>query len=181
MATIKRAEKREVIRGADCIEVTTTYRVWPELLLVAIVVLLVALLYAAGQQPNVKVDVHGAAAPTHAPRDTTLPVDERTYAALAVYHGATADDWLQRAVLAQTALNNLRAGGVTPQGPAGVAPLGALDPIAWESALAAVDAVSSGDYQVPLACARATAVVSASPQWSEAQCVIRDLAFVELR
>lgn len=176
MATIKRHQTYDTHR--EITEVTTTYRAWPELLLVAIVVLLIALLNAAGQQPAVQVDVQDTAPVQH--DSSTRPADARTYAALAVYHGATADDWLQRAAIAQTALNAYRAGGAALDGQTRVAPTGALDPIAWRNALDAVDAVSSGDYEVPLACAQATAVVPASTRWPGAQCVIRDLAFVEL-
>lgn len=50
----------------------------------------------------------------------------------------------------------------------------------WLLALDAVDAVASGSYSVPLACARATAVFPLSAADARAHCVIYDLAFVEI-
>lgn len=115
-----------------------------------------------------------------------VPVTEpRLCATVAVYTQATADDWSQRAVIAQAALNaradcSAALAGVVGQG---------FEPLRWKFALDAVDAVASGSYPVPLACARVNAVVptTAGPghplaqAGARAQCVIRDLAFVEVQ
>ena len=178
MATIK----RDLARGPKGEEYhTTTYRCWAELIFGSLVLLAMVLLLVAGQQPDIQVDVHGTAAPIE---PETLPQAQPTaqyYAALAVYRKATADDWLQRAAIANAALNEYADGGAAALTPLGVAvsPDG-FDPIRWDQAVAAVDAVARGDYPLPESCARATRVIVLSDaQGLGAQCVVRDLAFVE--
>lgn len=90
--------------------------------------------------------------------------DARTCAALAVYQGATADDWGQRAALANAALSSFQGDpdaavpGQAPDCGPGVAAALSSDfsPRRWQAALDAVDAVASGTYRVPDACARST-------------------------
>jgi len=117
--------------------------------------------------------------------EVTIPADlvissPRICAALAVYELSEHDDWGLRATIAGTALNGFRAAEGVPNCAAGVA--GALtnnfSERRWLLALEAVDAVNSGSYSVPLACARATAVVPLSAADARAHCVIYDLAFV---
>lgn len=127
--------------------------------------------------------------------DVTIPTNlvissPRICAALAVYQLASHDDWGLRATIAHVALNSFDAGGV-PNCTAGVATALTSDfsPRRWQDALDAVDAVSSGSYSIsPDACIRATAVVplssvvnAESPSAARAQCVIYDLAFVEVQ
>lgn len=113
----------------------------------------------------------------------------RICAALEVYTKATADDWGLRATIAQATLNGFNETGRVPDCAAGVsaALTHEFSPHRWQLALDAVDAVASGSYSVfPDACARANAVVplstdeTASPVAARAQCVIYDLAFVEV-
>jgi hypothetical protein len=117
--------------------------------------------------------------------DVTVPADlviasPRICAALAVYELAEHDDWGLRATIAGTALNSFRSAERVPNCTAGVAVALTNDfsERRWLLALDAVDAVASGSYSVPLACARATAVVPLSAADARAQCVIHDLAFV---
>jgi hypothetical protein len=150
---------------------STTIRVsiWQELCFFALILLLG--LISCQNQPGAQV----AAA---------TPIDARTAAAIAVYTQATADDWLQRAAIAQAFLN-ANSSGTAPKSlsgwgweTGGAVPTGARDPIRWQNALDAVDAVSSGSYVLPPACLRATAVAkSPAPQWPGAQCVVGDLVF----
>lgn len=117
--------------------------------------------------------------------------DTRTCAAVAVYSTSTADDWSQRAVIAQANLNLFQAAGVPDCYPDLVSILGnEFDERRWQAALAAVDAVSSGSYAIPLACERVDSVapltspreLSPSPGLSaRSQCVINGLAFWEQR
>lgn len=169
MATIKRVHTFD---GHGQIEATTTrYSAWPEILVVSWILFCLGLVFS---HPTTQVDIDMAPKADAAP--ASLPQDARTLAALAVYHQATADDWLQRAAIAQAALN-AQAGGMLLAVPDTTHP----DAIAWQNALDAVDAVASGDYVLPPPCARATAVVPLprDEQWSGSQCVIRDLEFVE--
>jgi hypothetical protein len=117
--------------------------------------------------------------------DVTIPSDlvvvsPRICAALAVYELAEHDDWGLRATIAGTALNGFRSVERVPNCAAGVAVALTNDfsERRWLLALDAVDAVASGSYSVPLACARATAVVPLSAADARAHCVIYDLAFV---
>lgn len=117
--------------------------------------------------------------------DVTVPADlvinsPRICAALAVYELAEHDDWGLRATIAGTAFNGFREEARVPNCTAGVAIALTNDfsERRWLLALDAVDAVASGSYSVPLACARATAVVSLSAADARAHCVIYDLAFV---
>ncbi|GHH52436.1 hypothetical protein [[Pseudomonas] boreopolis] len=113
----------------------------------------------------------------------------RICAAEAVYRLASADDFGLRAAIAQATINGYRAAGAVPNCAAGVTDALSRDfsPARWQLALDAVDAVMSGDYSVsPGACARATAVVPLAtvrpaPAAPRAQCVIYNLAFVEVR
>ena len=127
--------------------------------------------------------------------DVTVPADlvivsPRICAALAVYELADHDDWGLRATIAGTALNGFRSANRVPDCSAGVAVAltHQFSTRRWQEALDAVDAVASGSYAVPDACARATtvapltSVVNAdSPSAARALCVIYDLAFVEAR
>lgn len=117
--------------------------------------------------------------------DMTVPADlvivsPRICAALAVYELAEHDDWGLRATIAGTALNGFRSAERVPNCATGVAAALTNDfsERRWLLALDAVDAVASGSYSVPLACARATAVVPLSAADARAHCVIYDLAFV---
>jgi len=123
--------------------------------------------------------------------EVTIPADlvissPRICAALAVYELSEHDDWGLRATIAFATLNGFRVANSVPNCAAGVAvPLTAdFSPRRWQDALDAVDAVASGSYPVPDACARATAVLplsavnADSPSAARAHCVIYDLAFV---
>lgn len=129
-----------------------------------------------------------AAPAAAAPKDPVI-TDPRTCAALAVYQQATVDDWSQRATIAAAALNAQKTSGADPECGNGLASAlsGSFKPILWQNALDAVDAVASGSYTLPDACARVTSVIPLRPQGSNAtpqapparaQCVIYDLAFV---
>lgn len=121
----------------------------------------------------------------------TFPVTApRVCAAVAVYTQATADDWAQRAVIARAWLNRAKTHPVADCRPGLTRALSSnFSPIRWQQALDAVDAVTSGSYAIPLACARVNTVLppvarSGSPllqTGARAQCIIRDLAFVEVR
>jgi hypothetical protein len=115
-----------------------------------------------------------------APAPAVAVHDVRTCAALAVYNGATADDWSQRAAIANAALNAF-AEAVPDCGPRLLqeAERG-IDPRRWQSALDAVDAVRSGSYDVPRACQPADSVAPSSEADGRAlrsQCVIAGLVF----
>lgn len=112
----------------------------------------------------------------------------RICAALEVYTLANENDWGLRTTIAQAVLNGFNDAGRVPDCAAGVSAALAKDfsPYRWQLALDAVDAVVAGTYSVsPDACARANTVVplsteAASPVVARAQCVIYDLAFVEV-
>ncbi|WP_313319557.1 hypothetical protein [Stenotrophomonas sp.] len=123
--------------------------------------------------------------------EVTIPADlvitsPRICAALAVYELADHDDWGLRGTIAATALNGFRVADRVPNCAAAVAVAltAEFSPRRWQNALDAVDAVASGSYPVPDACARATAVLplsavnAGSPSAARAHCVIYDLAFV---
>ncbi|MGH8026172.1 MAG: hypothetical protein ACREO0_05520 [Pseudoxanthomonas sp.] len=132
-----------------------------------------------------------AVARTNEPAPAASPVitDSRTCAALAVYELATVDDWAQRASIAAATLNAQKTSGADPECGKGLASAlsGPFDPIRWQNSLDAVDAVASGSYALPDACARATTILplrsspgsdTLSGDAARAQCVIYDLAFV---
>ena len=113
--------------------------------------------------------------------------DTRICAAVAVYTTTTSDAWDMRAAIALASLNSFEAAGYVEDcgAPLSAVLAGRFVPLRWQQSLDAVDAVLSGSYLVPDACARATAVVplpadavAASPVAARAQCVIHDLAFV---
>ncbi|WP_372380267.1 hypothetical protein [Xanthomonas sp. NCPPB 1062] len=107
----------------------------------------------------------------------------RFCAALAVYELATVDDWGLRAGIARAALNGFAAAGRVPDCAQGVAAAltdGDFTPRRWQEALDAVDAVDSGDYALPDACARANAIIPADAHVA-APCVMHGLAFVEVQ
>jgi hypothetical protein len=140
---------------------------------------LLALILAVGL-----VSCHTFHKPAPAAAAAFTPTDARSCAAAAVFTKATADDWLQRAAIAQASLNAFKAGG-TASNPCGLefggaVPAGALQTIRWRDSLDAADAVASGNYSLPDACRRAT-VVAPSPasQWPGAQCEVDGLVFVE--
>ena len=141
-------------------------------------------------------------APDAAEQDTAaetayhLQVDEpRVCAAVAAYVLATGDHWDQRAIIARTALNRFEQQGHVPDcGQALAKILGeGIDRHLWQASLDAVDAVQSGSYAIPVACARANHVegppalhavylIGSTPSAdseARAQCVIGGLAFVE--
>ena len=97
-----------------------------------------------------------------------------------VYHHAQ-DDWGQRALIAASVLNRFPAPGAVshcsapPLSPT-AAPGATPDPYRLQSAYDAVDAVESGSYELPLACAGVTAfsLPEAAPR---SQCVSGGLAF----
>ncbi|WP_313033495.1 hypothetical protein [Stenotrophomonas acidaminiphila] len=122
----------------------------------------------------------------------------RICAALAVYRFADHDDWGLRGTIAMATLNGFRDAGAVPDCAAGVTAVAqTLEDDAsqrrWQAALDAVDAVTSGDFSIsPDACARANTIIplsivpasppdAAPPAAARAQCVIYDLAFVEVR
>lgn len=133
------------------------------------------------------------AAPQESPTSPVI-ADRRICAALEVYRLADADDYGLRAVIAQTTFNSFAAAGQVADCGAGVAATlrSNFSPRRWQDALDAVDAVSSGSYLVPDACARASAMFPLSPAAASiplladppsavrAQCVISNLVFVEL-
>ena len=117
----------------------------------------------------------------------------RICSALAVYDLARSDDWGLRATVANASLNAFRDASRAPDCAAGVtiALTHDFEPARWQLALDSVDAVLSGSYQVsPAACVRANAVIplstaggkepSTSPVLARAQCVMDELAFVEV-
>lgn len=125
--------------------------------------------------------------------DDLVITSPRICAALAVYELANADDWGLRATIAYATLNAFNDAQRVPDCASGVgaALTAGFQPARWQLALDAVDAVQSGSYQVSLeACVRANAVVplstadgnepSTSPVLVRAQCVMSDLAFVEV-
>ncbi len=133
------------------------------------------------------------AAATHDAPDGLVITSPRICAALAVYELAAADDWDLRATIASTSLNAFRNAERVPDCAPGItkALTQNFQPARWQLALDAADAVLSGSYQVsPAACVRANAVVplstadgkgpSTSPVLARAQCVMHELAFVEV-
>lgn len=132
---------------------------------------------------------HIAKSDTPAPLPPPVITDARTCAALAVYEQATVDDWSQRATIAAATLNAQKTSGADPDCGKGLASAlsGPFKPVLWQNALDAVDAVASGSYELPDACARVTTVLPLRPVDPEsppqapptrAQCVIHDIAFV---
>lgn len=133
------------------------------------------------------------AAGTNDAPDGLLITSPRICAALAVYELAAGDDWALRATVANTTLNAFRDADRVPDCAAGVtaALTQNFEPARWQLALDAADAVLSGSYEIsPAACVRANAVVplstadgkepSTSPVLARAQCVMHELAFVEV-
>lgn len=125
--------------------------------------------------------------------DGLVITSPRICAALAAYELAAGDDWALRATVANTALNAFRDADRVPDCAAGItkALTHNFQPARWQLSLDAADAVLSGSYQVsPAACVRANAVVplstadgkepSTSPVLARAQCVMHELAFVEV-
>ena len=130
--------------------------------------------------------------PVDAPKGLVV-TSPRICAALAVYELAKSDDWGLRATVANATLNSFRDSSRVPDCAAGVtiALTRDFNPARWQLALDSVDAVLSGSYQVsPAACVRANAVVPLStadgkepstfPVLARAQCVMDELAFVEV-
>ena len=168
MAKITRTWQQQADGRSDT--TTTRYSFWGELILLAVVLGWSVLIFAASRQPD------------RLAGDTpTAQLHSRAFAALQVYRAATQDDWLQRAAIAQATLNAFPAGGTASFSPwRDATAAGTFDPIRWQNALDAVDAVSSGDYPLPTACTRASSVVSSTAAArSGTQCVVGDLAFVE--
>lgn len=137
-------------------------------------------------------DAPAADATEDAP-DTLVITSPRICAALAVYELAAADDWALRATVANTSLNAFRDASHVPDCAPGItkALTQNFQPARWQLALDAADAVLSGSYQVsPAACVRANAVFplptadgnkpSTSAVLTRAQCVMHDLAFIEV-
>lgn len=149
----------------------------------------IVLAVAAWTSPG---DAPAVDATEDAPGDMVI-TSPRICAALAVYELANADDWGLRATIANATLNAFNDAQRVPDCASGVgaALTAGFQPARWQLALDAVDAVQSGSYQVSLeACVRANAVVplstadgnepSTSPVLVRAQCVMSDLAFVEV-
>lgn len=116
----------------------------------------------------------------------------RVCATVAAYTIATGDYWDQRAAIAQATLNRFdRLGYVPDCGQAlGRILTAGLDPYLWQSSLDAVDAIQTGRYDLPLACARADTIsriplpdlLASAPlraPAARAPCVIDDLEFTE--
>ncbi|WP_282257302.1 hypothetical protein [Stenotrophomonas sp. PS02301] len=125
--------------------------------------------------------------------DRLVITSPRICAALAVYELAAADDWALRATVANTSLNAFRDASRVPDCAPGItkALTQNFQPARWQLALDAADAVLSGSYQVsPAACVRANAVFPLSTAdgnlpstpavLTRAQCVMHDLAFIEV-
>lgn len=149
----------------------------------------IVLAVAAWASPS---DASTAPADGDAP-DGLVITSPRICAALAVYELAAADDWGLRATVANTSLNAFRDASRVPDCAPGItkALTQNFQPERWQLALDAADAVLSGSYQVsPAACVRANAVVplsaadgkepSTSPVLARTQCVMYDLAFIEV-
>ncbi|WP_414539571.1 hypothetical protein [Stenotrophomonas forensis] len=137
-------------------------------------------------------DAPAAPADGDAP-DGLVITSPRICAALAVYELAAADDWGLRATVARTSLNAFRTAERVPDCAPGIthALTQNFQPERWQLALDAADAVLNGSYEIsPAACVRANAVVplstadgkepSTSPVLARAQCVMHELAFVEV-
>jgi len=147
--------------------------------------LLASLLLALGGCAATSAPAPAPATPARTIGDVTAPADlsidnPRFCAAAAVYDLADHDDWGLRATIAFATLNGFRVANSVPDCSARVAIALTHDfsQRRWQEALDAVDAVTSGSYSVPLACARADAVVPLSKADARAHCVIYDLAFV---
>lgn len=154
---------------------------------------LVSLLLALAGCAATSAPAPAPATPTRTIGDVTAPADlsidnPRFCAAAAVYELADHDDWGLRATIAFATLNGFRAANSVPDCSARVAIALTHDfsQRRWQDALDAVDAVASGSYSVPDACARATTVAPVSAVDADslpaarAQCVIYDLAFLEV-
>lgn len=152
---------------------------------------LIALLLAAIALPLLSCAPALPAAPTTNARPYPEVRHPRICAAVLVYALGQRDDWVYRAVIAQTALNAFNSSSTAPDcgNGAGAVLSGDFSPTRWQQALDVVDAVSSGDYVVvPEACARAVRIVPLDPALqislldaqdaARAQCVVHDLAFV---
>lgn len=111
--------------------------------------------------------------------------DARLCAATAVYTLATADDWGQRAVIANAVLNQYAAGGPDCRRPLEAALSLEFSVHRWQQALDAVDAVASGSYALPPGCIRANRVVSQPPLGGAVgpalHCSMGGLSFLEVR
>lgn len=108
----------------------------------------------------------------------------RICAAVAVYTLATADDWGQRAVIANTVLNQYAAGGPDCRPALEAVLSNGFSPRRWQLALDAVDAVASGSYALPPGCIRANRVASdplGGTVGPALHCVMGGLAFYEVR
>ena len=125
--------------------------------------------------------------------DGLVITSPRICAALAVYELAAADDWGLRSTVAKTSLNAFRTAEHVPDCAPGItkALTQSFQPERWQLALDAAAAVLSGSYQVsPPACVQANTVVPLStadckesstyPVLGRAQCVMYDLAFIEV-
>jgi hypothetical protein len=131
--------------------------------------------------------------------DDLVITDTRICAAVAVY-AFDAAGWDQRAVAAHATLNRFANIGEVPDcGSALISIAGKqFDPMRWQNALDAVDAVQSGSFDIPFACVRvdtalppkAGTVSDGSPLFpmlapasvsARTQCVLGGLAFVEAR
>lgn len=111
--------------------------------------------------------------------------DARLCAATAVYTLATADDWGQRAVIANAVLNQYAAGGPDCRPPLEAALTLEFSVRRWQQALDAVDAVASGSYALPPGCIRANRVVPSPPLGGAVgpalHCSMGGLSFLEVR
>lgn len=116
-----------------------------------------------------------------APAELVL-TDQRVCAAVAVYGVPAAEGFDQAAVAARAALNRFQQLGDVPDCGTVLTRAVALgiEPVRWQRALDAVDAVEAGTYDIPLACARAAHVMPAQVA-ERGDCVIGGLAFVESR
>ncbi len=149
---------------------------------------------AAANFPAPQPAAASALPPTRAPADLAV-THPRPCAAVVVYNLATADDWGLRTTIAAATLKGFRDAGQVPDCSAAVAKALSHDfsQYRWQAALDAVDAVMEGSYSVsPDACARANTIIpltivpdsppdAVPPTAALAQCVIYDLAFVEVR
>ena len=109
-----------------------------------------------------------------------------------MYELAAGDDWALRATVANTTLNAFRDADRVPDCAAGVtaALTQNFEPARWQLSLDAADAVLSGSYEIsrrhasgPMRLSpvdRRRQKPSTSPVLARAQCVMHELAFVEV-
>lgn len=106
----------------------------------------------------------------------------RICAAAEVYVEAIADDYAQRAAIANAAINRINAHGVDCADQVAFILTENFSAPRWQASLDVADAVLARAYGLPDDCARANTVTDAGTELAQgASCVISGLAFVEVR